>query len=100
MDQNDTPSVPRGREGAPGSIKATLRLRDHGFEPKRDRKKIREVPSEESRERARWIYWLADQCGYDFASDDSEHDVQDVRPEHRIEVWRGMENKRKLKKKR
>ncbi len=94
MDQNETPHVPQTREGALGSIKATLHLREQGFEPKRDRKKIREGPSFESRERAQWIYWLATACGYDFAVDDP----QDVKPHERIEVWRGMRTMQKLKK--
>lgn len=81
-------------EGATGGVRATLKLRDHGFEPKRNRKRLRSGPSQETRERTQWLYWLADNH-YDFATDDP----QDVPAELSFEVWRAKHRLRNLRRK-
>lgn len=91
--KDDYPSLPLDAEGAPGAIRATSKLRDHGFEPKRNRKKIRLSPGQESRERAQWIYWLADNH-YDFAVDDPD----EIPAELSFEVWRAKKRLKNLPK--
>ena len=92
MDNIDTHSLPETRDGLPGGLKATTKLRDHGFKRKRDRNKPRPYPSAETKERAAWIYWLADSCGYDF-----DHFDGDIAPEHSFKVWRAARSAEKVR---
>jgi len=93
MSQDGTLPIPESIDGSTGSVRATLKLRNHGFEPARNRRRVRPEPSAETKERVEWLSWLSHSVGYDF--DDDDYDPHDVAPEHRIEIWRAQRNARK-----